>query len=186
MSSDFLTYHGIIPAYAGNTLLYQFGQHGSGDHPRVCGEHLFQRSDRQSGPGSSPRMRGTPCDLFLAAIEVGIIPAYAGNTDEFRKSSVILEDHPRVCGEHLPNNQVCRRNLGSSPRMRGTRLLRVLAGIGAGIIPAYAGNTNSISNWTCGSRDHPRVCGEHALSLIRVELAPGSSPRMRGTHSSEH
>ena len=39
MSSDFLTYHGIIPAYAGNTLLYQFGQHGSGDHPRVCGEH---------------------------------------------------------------------------------------------------------------------------------------------------
>ena len=29
--------------------------------------------------------------------------------------------------------------------------------------------------------DHPRVCGEHFTLLLPEQLAPGSSPRMRGT-----
>ena len=51
---------GIIPAYAGNTVL----------------DHL----DQQFVTGSSPRMRGTPAALSFDGTRLGIIPAYAGNT----------------------------------------------------------------------------------------------------------
>ena len=36
----------------------------------------------------------------------------------------------------------------------------------------------------CGE-DHPRVCGEHELTLFENGLALGSSPRVRGTPVSQ-
>ena len=50
---------GIIPAYAGNTVLQIF---------------------LDTIPGSSPRMRGTHGMLTGKVASTGIIPAYAGNT----------------------------------------------------------------------------------------------------------
>ena len=49
-----------------------------------------------------------------------------------------------------------------------------------GIIPAYAGTTcpctpSSIPRW-----DHPRLCGDHVLSLTWFGSQLGSSPPMRG------
>ena len=71
---------GIIPAYAGNTVL----------------DHL----DQQFVTGSSPRMRGTPAALSFDGTRLGIIPAYAGNTDGVFYVPGTVWDHPRVCGEH--------------------------------------------------------------------------------------
>ena len=71
---------GIIPAYAGNTSIEHRKRRWNWDHPRVCGEHMVSRSLAMASLGSSPRMRGT---LFLAGVDgddLGIIPAYAGNT----------------------------------------------------------------------------------------------------------
>ena len=51
---------GIIPAYAGNTKGRSESKDGTGDHPRVCGEHTIIVAIIGSGGGSSPRMRGTP------------------------------------------------------------------------------------------------------------------------------
>ena len=51
---------GIIPACAGNTVDFVRDQHGVGDHPRMCGEHI------------EPTLRTTPITW--------IIPACAGNT----------------------------------------------------------------------------------------------------------
>ena len=50
-----------------------------------------------------------------------------------------------------------------------------------GIIPAYAGNTNSVSHTLGTSGDHPRVCGEHRPVSESAQTLLGSSPRMRGT-----
>ena len=36
------------------------------------------------------------------------------------------------------------------------------------------------------SRDHPRACGEHVVSLYLPYALAGSSPRMRGTHGRLH
>ena len=69
---------GIIPAYAGSTIVSCLcpssrwdhprvcGEHRQSgpprpwgrDHPRVCGEHSIKADDKKKGEGSSPRMRG--------------------------------------------------------------------------------------------------------------------------------
>ena len=65
--------------------------------------------------------------------------------------------------------------------MRGTRIVFDWSEYDPGIIPAYAGNTWADSPFCPRGRDHPRVCGEHELTLFENGLALGSSPRMRGT-----
>ena len=114
---------------------------------------------------------------------IGIIPAYAGNTQSNTMRGASVWDHPRVCGEHGDNNEESIEDLGSSPRMRGTLGFSVTNTNDAGIIPAYAGNTwRPSSNLRC-VRDHPRVCGEHWLRGYLKKYEGGSSPRMRGTPS---
>ena len=71
---------GIIPAYAGNTSSSNRATVGTGDHPRVCGEHKGYSGKTSADTGSSPRMRGTHYDGDMVHAVAGIIPAYAGNT----------------------------------------------------------------------------------------------------------
>ena len=92
---------GIIPAYAGNTMLTRPGHTQLGDHPRVCGEHRLAGLVGHVPGGSSPRMRGTPYVAFQPVVPQWIIPAYAGNTFVMSHDFSLLRDHPRVCGEHL-------------------------------------------------------------------------------------
>ena len=71
---------GIIPALAGNTM----GSFGPflvrRDHPRACGEHAVPHALLTLSEGSSPRLRGTPFGRIIELVEMGIIPALAGNT----------------------------------------------------------------------------------------------------------
>ena len=126
-------------------------------------------------------MRGTHPSQYRPARQLGIIPAYAGNTTMAPCAPSISRDHPRVCGEHFFRLAADKGLQGSSPRMRGTHFPTMPARLPVGIIPAYAGNT------TCGSSpqqqtgDHPRVCGEHPRQRYFTTVQPGSSPRMRGT-----
>ena len=109
-----------------------------------------------------------------------IIPAYAGSTLRDTPGLLILQDHPRVCGEHL--NPAAEGDIagGSSPRMRGAPELGYEPAESTGIIPAYAGSTR---RRPCSGRlgtDHPRVCGEHKVLSNARRTTQGSSPRMRG------
>ena len=52
----------------------------TGDHPRVCGEHLDNCWLALETLGSSPRVRGTQGLASHIRKEAGIIPACAGNT----------------------------------------------------------------------------------------------------------
>ena len=49
-------------------------------------------------------------------------------------------------------------------------------------IPASAGNTPDCAAGDRPYPVHPRVCGEHGLSMTPKIHQPGSSPRLRGTH----
>ena len=133
----------IIPAYAGNTGLVHVRHSGNGDHPRVCGEHCGVCGAYFSCLGSSPRMRGTPGVDGQWRVAPGIIPAYAGNTCRTRSADSTSRDHPRVCGEHMLEIEAVGEIRGSSPRMRGTRVVADNYGLAVGIIPAYAGNTRA-------------------------------------------
>ena len=131
--------------------------------------------------GSSPRMRGTQKTTANTHHTSGIIPAYAGNTNQQQYKLYCGGDHPRVCGEHMRRTSPMRPRPGSSPRMRGTLTAEQWLDMHRGIIPAYAGNTMRCSARYYDSRDHPRVCGEHIPIGWKLALALGSSPRMRGT-----
>ena len=90
-------------------------------------------------------------------------------------------DHPRVCGEQLIAGTMCSNAIGSSPRVRGTGVLRVSVPVSGRIIPACAGNRNAIVGGDVSITDHPRVCGEQEPRSQGVGGQVGSSPRVRGT-----
>ncbi|WP_282710286.1 hypothetical protein [Lancefieldella sp. Marseille-Q7238] len=51
-----------------------------------------------------------------------------------------------------------------------------------GIIPAHAGNSDSLLQTAWLSRDHPCACGEQSAITSKVISTAGSSLRMRGTY----
>ena len=156
---------GIIPADAGSTDEAQELRADYADHPRGCGEHLFQYSVAARRVGSSPRMRGAPHDHASGVVQNRIIPADAGSTRDKWLMVSASRDHPRGCGEH------CRDWMGLKMLQR--------------IIPADAGSTSRRVRQSFDIRDHPRGCGEHLLTWLVSLRRSGSSPRMRGAPSDD-
>ena len=109
-----------------------------------------------------------------------IIPADAGSTDRIDIRLSEDADHPRGCGEHSGRASRVTVIRGSSPRMRGAQVHRVVGFRVKGIIPADAGSTEIRTSYPRAFQDHPRGCGEHATPPGRVASCQGSSPRMRG------
>ena len=150
------------------------------------GEHFTLLKTARGASGSSPRARGAHDPRRAQGRPRGIIPACAGSTSHSRHVRRIHRDHPRVRGEHPPEESKSRSSTGSSPRARGAHLAVVVDGNGAGIIPACAGSTVGCLSSTARKRDHPRVRGEHNATASRVLAGSGSSPRARGAHPGGH
>ena len=136
---------GIIPAYAGSTHQMNLALVTLRDHPRVCGEHPVMPLVTALPMGSSPRMRGALRSGVAGTRCAGIIPAYAGSTEDPIPFSHWARDHPRVCGEHRELAARCSTTSGSSPRMRGAHQEEREGASREGIIPAYAGSTRESS-----------------------------------------
>ena len=132
---------GLIPARAGNTPPRQQSQNPTLAHPRSRGEHPAKTAVAEPDPGSSPLARGTREGFSCEALEVGLIPARAGNTQSTGMSHRGRWAHPRSRGEHLAGRWRRRARSGSSPLARGTPSGAVGGGYGDGLIPARAGNT---------------------------------------------
>ena len=118
---NFLPFHGITPAHAGNTFSEREFQSSARDHPRACGEYCLRSICQNMCPGSPPRMRGIPVMTFGDVYVEGITPAHAGNTLSILRRTRSTRDHPRACGEYqlpVPGH-----------------------GCSSGITPAHAGNT---------------------------------------------
>ncbi len=114
-------------------------------------------------------------------IKVRFIPACAGNTSLWPAKQFHRPVHPRVCGEHVPRQNIDNRGRGSSPRVRGTLYFRIIVVAHERFIPACAGNTSAPRCSRCWTAVHPRVCGEHSVDAPNVDGIDGSSPRVRGT-----
>ena len=89
-------------------------------------------------------------------------------------------DHPRIRGEHIKTAAGWLGAAGSSPHTRGARLAGAGVGRQGGIIPAYAGSTDSTCLCRSTSSDHPRIRGEHMMALAVASSHAGSSPHTRG------
>ena len=93
-------------------------------------------------------MRGALAELEARLFHCGIIPAYAGSTWGIDRSRFVRP--------------------GSSPRMRGARATAQGSAEPSGIIPAYAGSTERPYAVILPCGDHPRVCGEHRLTVVTL------------------
>ena len=112
--------------------------------------------------------------------QAGITPAYAGKSRGGGVPPVLGRDHPRLCGEKHPELSNRRSHQGSPPPMRGKGTFSSLSRICKGITPAYAGKRPcGAPAWTQRG-DHPRLCGEKALSVEIHASTTGSPPPMRG------
>ena len=171
---------GIIPACAGSTVIVSTRSRASRDHPRMCGEHTEAQWAKEYEQGSSPHVRGALTPIAPAKASSGIIPACAGSTDSQVGLLVLRGDHPRMCGEHTYSNIEQSWIEGSSPHVRGAPVDHYSAEGGCGIIPACAGSTGRVESARTGSRDHPRMCGEHSATIADASAVAGSSPHVRG------
>ena len=136
----------IIPAYAGSTSRKPPGLDRCWDHPRIRGEHSTRRSTAGMTAGSSPHTRGALLWCPQPLSGRGIIPAYAGSTFALLNVSRWDQDHPRIRGEHVSRWGLCVVPGGSSPHTRGARDGVSASRAPAGIIPAYAGSTDTRSS----------------------------------------
>ena len=112
---------GIIPAYAGSTLLRLRRRIDGRDHPRIRGEHSSSPSKYLRPGGSSPHTRGAHTAYTIiksmdsdhprirgehvskcgfCVLPGWIIPAYAGSTCATVLLTLASRDHPRIRGEH--------------------------------------------------------------------------------------
>ena len=76
---------------------------------------------------------------------------------------------------------VCLRG-GSSPRGRGKQCQPKPQSYSHGLIPAWAGKTESSRSDECDNEAHPRVGGENSRPATPPSTQSGSSPRGRGKH----
>ena len=88
-----------IPACAGNPGRRRPIRRRRGVHPRVCGESPDGDPGREYILGPSPRVRGIHLRHLLERLDVGSIPACAGNPPGRRYIARWSRVHPRVCGE---------------------------------------------------------------------------------------
>ena len=130
--------------------------------------------------GSSPRIRGKSAAVCVASKPGGIIPANTGKIWRLCSAHQQQADHPREYGENSPHAAPASAALGSSPRIRGKFLVFHNCNVHVGIIPANTGKI--VWGGVCGEDfgDHPREYGENQFLRKTTQVAPGSSPRIRG------
>ena len=71
------------------------------DHPRIHGEHKKSKSLSPANQGSPPHTRGTLSSCKQIIVNLGITPAYTGNTKRSDQAQTTRKDHPRIHGEHM-------------------------------------------------------------------------------------
>ena len=109
----------ITPACAGKSFCATSFYPLPRDHPRMCGEKVFEGNKDAPGRGSPPHVRGKVRLVWIFASGIRITPACAGKRPILSGANTLYRDHPRMCGEknRLPSS-ICTQ-IGSPPHVRG-------------------------------------------------------------------
>ena len=151
----------FIPAHAGNSG-HRVRPTDRPVHPK-CGELDRSIASRRSWPTVHPRACGElPGVTTKFSDDSGqrFIPAHAGNSRSWSAPAAAVR---RFIPAHAGNSQREVRSAalqyGSSPRMRGTHFVELLAE-DSNRIPAHAGNSAYEADSWGTTSVHPRACGE--------------------------
>ena len=120
--------------------------------------------------------------LAQAEIANGSIPAWAGETGGDSRHNPRKKVYPRVGGGNRLVVERVHRNQGLSPRGRGKQAVGGRRALGAGSIPAWAGETIGHYSRDDAGRVYPRVGGGNDAIRPPAEPGNGLSPRGRGKH----
>ena len=173
----------FIPACTGNASALSPSWPASSVHPRMCGECAVSAITAACRFGSSPHVRGTPCEDDGSVPARRFIPACAGNASRPAAGSRPCAVHPRMRGERQRENDHAPRDDGSSPHARGTlHIVSVDLG-GNRFIPACAGNAAHHAHNPSLDSVHPRMRGERTPNGKVSCCETGSSPHARGTRA---
>ncbi len=149
-------------------------------HPHACGEILIVILHIDTINGSSPRLWG---DLRFASPQSPIerfIPTPVGRfflcTYELLRPPV----HPHACGEIDIIGGDIFKLAGSSPRLWGDCLRRLLLLGKVRFIPTPVGRFPRSRISSNRITVHPHACGEICAIVIRNWIHTGSSPRLWG------
>ena len=149
----------IIPARAGPTRPPPRRSCPLPDHPRSCGANLRGLRWIVRVGGSSPLVRGQPLPYSQSPFALRIIPARAGPTTLMLDAATQWTDHPRSCGANATDTEFWLCLCGSSPLVRGQRIVPAALAWPLRIIPARAGPTEFPRRPCSRAPDHPRSCG---------------------------
>jgi len=148
-----------IPACAGEPIVSTVLSPVSRVYPRVCGGTDCARIVVCETVGLSPRVRGNLWLCSVPFVEMGSIPACAGEPLVPLRSCRVLMVYPRVCGGTTESYCPTCCKQGLSPRVRGNppRAYPIRRNVGS--IPACAGEPiiSAARPPQCGV--YPRVCG---------------------------
>ncbi len=111
---------------------------------------------------------------------VRLIPVYAGSTARNTWHSASISAHPRLRGEHYAAYSQQAPAKGSSPSTRGAQWAGGAVMQAERLIPVYAGSTSPGASARVFTSAHPRLRGEHPMSVISPDHFLGSSPSTRG------
>ena len=133
---------GSIPAWAGETPVFQRKIRCFRVYPRVGGGNITRNSLRGYHRGLSPRGRGKPLPPETIGSTSRSIPAWAGETRQEERSRGQRRVYPRVGGGNELRRTMYTASCGLSPRGRGKLGgKRALGGV-VWSIPAWAGETS--------------------------------------------
>ena len=171
---------GSIPARAGETRRSSRPGSCRRVHPRACGGNRILNLNQFADGGPSPRVRGKQDVGRPAVRRIRSIPARAGETCVGCHNTGERRVHPRACGGNGSRAVSAALESGPSPRVRGKQRLLDLPEVGAGSIPARAGETGEHQDWSIWKPVHPRACGGNGGGLYSSTWSRGPSPRVRG------
>ena len=172
---------GSIPAWAGEPEHAQRGVGLFEVYPRVGGGAPARASARLSFRGLSPRGRGSQTGRPADPSAAGSIPAWAGEPSGICFFAAISGVYPRVGGGALSASVEQRRELGLSPRGRGSLHAARTQRDFPGSIPAWAGEPAACCRRAASCRVYPRVGGGAAAEQAHQPAGEGLSPRGRGS-----
>ena len=105
-----------------------------------------------------------------------------GNISANESSFEYAAVHPHRRGEHGSRNVIDSGNVGSSPQVWGTFLIRLCPVNNRRFIPTGVGNIGGSRGRHLRQAVHPHRCGEHLTIARRLEKVNGSSPQVWGTY----
>ena len=168
------------PACAGTTSRSAPRQPRSRVHPRLRGDHTTAVPTDGRDQGPPPPARGPRAPGCRRSPAPRSTPACAGTTSTRPPNPAGPAVHPRLRGDHERRCSHCWETAGPPPPARGPQPTPKTNKVPPRSTPACAGTTAPISARAICGAVHPRLRGDHGISVSNMSDDKGPPPPARG------